>query len=434
MTVFDEILPTITEILHTQSEKLSTIDFVVNRDLNGRVRLIFDAALREKDELEPVFAALGQEMSDRLGRHGFPGNEIVIFESSLESVKENASLFQLEGFENVTIADRLAVDPDWSNIRPPSNGVPRIVFFSIKGGVGRSTAIAAVAWALAQQGKNVMILDLDLESPGLSSHLLPKERRPACGVADWLIEDLIDNGDSLLENIFASSELSHNGTIHVVPAHGEKPGEYISKLGRIWMPKVNREGKHESWSRRLNRLLTALEKRLQPDVVLIDSRSGIDETASACITALGAKKILLFATDSEQTWAGYEILFRYWLKIGVIDKIRERVQIVGALIPEIEREKYCKRLYENAWDVFIDNFYDEVAADDAEANLFSYDKDDEAAPHFPWRVRWNQGFASLQSLHSRMLEIDNDEVRSIFGALIDGVSSLLGESTVNGNE
>jgi hypothetical protein len=249
-----------------------------------------------------------------------------------------------------------------------------------------------------------------------------------------LVEDLTDNGDSLLENIFASSELSHNGTIHVIPAHGEKPGEYVSKLGRIWMPKVNREGKHESWSRRLNRLLAVLEERLQPDIVLIDSRAGIDETASACITALGAKKILLFATDSEQTWAGYEILFRYWLKIGVTDQIRERVQIVGALLPEIDREKYCKRLYENAWNIFIDNFYDEVAADDDETNFFSYDKDDETAPHFPWRIRWNQGFASLQSLHFRMLEIDNDEVRSIFGALIDGVSSLLGESTVNGNE
>lgn len=67
---------------------------------------------------------------------------------------------------------------------------------SIKGGgVGRSTAVAVTAWRLAQAGKRVLVLDLDLESPGLSSALLPAERLPMYGITDWLVEDLVNNGE-----------------------------------------------------------------------------------------------------------------------------------------------------------------------------------------------------------------------------------------------
>jgi Mrp family chromosome partitioning ATPase len=58
------------------------------------------------------------------------------------------------------------------------------VFFSIKGGVGRSTALAATAWRLAQAGKRILVLDLDLESPGLSSSLLSPDRQPVYGITD----------------------------------------------------------------------------------------------------------------------------------------------------------------------------------------------------------------------------------------------------------
>src|SRR5690606_32409458 len=120
---------------------------------------------------------------------------------------------------------------------------------------------------------------------------------------------------------------SHDGEIHVVPAHGADHGEYIAKLGRVWMPKLRADGTRETWSSRLGRLLRDLEERIQPDVTLIDSRSGIDEIASACITELGANLILLFALEGEQTWNGYRMLFEQWLRAGVAQQIRERLQV-----------------------------------------------------------------------------------------------------------
>ncbi len=43
----------------------------------------------------------------------------------------------------------------------------KLMFYSYKGGTGRTTGTANVAAALAKHGKNVLCIDMDLEAPGL---------------------------------------------------------------------------------------------------------------------------------------------------------------------------------------------------------------------------------------------------------------------------
>jgi Mrp family chromosome partitioning ATPase len=43
-------------------------------------------------------------------------------------------------------------------------------FYSYKGGVGRSMAVANVAALLAQWGRKVLVVDWDLEAPGLDRY------------------------------------------------------------------------------------------------------------------------------------------------------------------------------------------------------------------------------------------------------------------------
>lgn len=427
MSTFDQILPSICEVLGTLKDDLKKLGpMIINRDLNGRVRLVLEEKPHDHAETTQAVDTIVRAMSACLGLHGFPAERMVLYESSLEMVKQGTLHFQLEGFDDVTVVDRLATETDWTKIAPIAPGAPRIVFFSIKGGVGRSTASAVAAWSLAQSGKRVMVLDLDLESPGISSSLLPDERRPAFGITDWLVEDLVDNGAAVLENMVARSDLSHDGEIYVVPAHGRDPGEYVAKLGRVWMPKIDSHGSREPWSARLHRLLLELEKYWQPDVILIDSRAGIDEVASACITDLGAKGVLLFSIDGEQTWSGYSILFRHWHRTGVVREIRERLQLVGAMIPEVNQSDYFDGLCERSWTTFSEELYDEVPAGEPTDAFFSFDQADETAPHFPWPIRWHRGFAALQSIHSRFQRIDEDELTAIFGPLVKGVHAIAG--------
>lgn len=431
MTTFDKILPTIAEIFRRHFDGLPRMGaIVVNRDLNGRVRLIVNEIIREDSEAMQWLDAISREMADKLGPHGFPADRALLFESDVNSILRGISHFPLEGFEEIHVVDRMATETDWASIAPVTKGVPRIVFFSIKGGVGRSTAMAAAAWALAQRGKRVLVLDLDLESPGLSSSLLSDDRRPTHGIADWLVEDLVDNGAAVFEEMVATSTLSHDGEIYVVPAHGRDPGEYVAKLGRAWMPKVRADGTRESWSQRLRRLLDTLESRWRPDVILIDSRAGIDEVASACVTDIGANWVLLFAIEGEQTWSGYRILFRHWRTAGVVRKIRERLQLIGAMIPDVDGAAYFESFRERAWDVFAEELYDELPAGEmaTEDAYWSFDESDESAPHHPWPIRWHRGFAALTSLHARMETIDPKEVEAIFGPVVEGLMNIVGSS------
>jgi hypothetical protein len=179
-------------------------------------------------------------------------------------------------------------------------------------------------------------------------------------------------------------------------------------------------------------LINTLEERIKPDIILIDSRAGIDEVSSACITDLGASLVLLFAIEGEQTWSGYRILFQNWLKTGVAREIRERLQLVGALIPELDSAAYFSSLQEDAWNLFIEELYDETAmgANDG----WSFDKIDEEAPHSPWPIRWHRGFAALRSMHGRLNGIDPKEINNIFGDLIAGITRITTREDTNNDE
>jgi hypothetical protein len=379
--------------------------------------------------------------------HAGKANQILAFKDNLSKFIETTSTFSVadrdgQVFPKVYLADRLAQEATWETISDPDDvsRVPRVVFYSIKGGVGRSTALAACAWSLAASGQRVLVLDLDLESPGLSTSLLPQSRQPAYGITDWLVEDLVGNGDAVFDQMHASLSTPQRGELIVVPSHGVEPGEYVSKLGRVWMPGFTAEGHRQNWSERLQRLISALEQNHQPSIVLIDSRAGIDEVASACVTDLAARRIYLFAVDSLQTWQGYRMLFAHWRLHGVAPSIRKRLQVVGALIPTWSDGAFTqatRQLRENAYSLFSGSLYDEAwpeADDDADgfhsppADLFNFDLPDDTAPHNPCAIGWNQAFAAIESLHDRLQGMEADQIRLVFGSLLADLQAIIGDN------
>lgn len=423
MKTFDEIVPELLGVLaDVDRSALDEVgELIVNRDLTGRIRLIVSERLQGDQAAISTLKALHAGLRDRLDHRIYPFEQSILFERDLSLVRSFAPVFELHDFPNVAVLDRLVSESNWAAIENESTSAARVVFFSIKGGVGRSTALAATAWSLAQSGKRVLIVDLDLESPGLSSAIIPSSKQPKYGVTDWLVEDLLNNGQEVFDSMVALSDLSRDGEIYVVPAHGAQPGEYIAKLGRAWMSKALDGGHRQPWGERLKRLLNDLEDKWKPDVILLDSRAGIDEIASSCVTELGANLVLLFALEGNQTWSGHRILFEHWNRMGTVEEIRERLQIVAALTPETDRIEYLSGLRDRAYDLFSDTLYDEVAPEDTRFDRWHFESADETAPHYPWDIKWHRSFAGLQSLHGRIAEIDAAEVDSIFGSLIRGI-------------
>ena len=74
----------------------------------------------------------------------------------------------------------------------PATGPGRIItFYSYKGGTGRSMALANAAWAMAMAGKRVLVMDWDLEAPGIHRYFHPFLNDPNLTATDGVIEYLM---------------------------------------------------------------------------------------------------------------------------------------------------------------------------------------------------------------------------------------------------
>ena len=63
-------------------------------------------------------------------------------------------------------------------------------FYSFKGGVGRTMALANVAVHLARRGRRVLVVDFDLDAPGLDTFPPLRPEEPVPGLVDYVVEYL----------------------------------------------------------------------------------------------------------------------------------------------------------------------------------------------------------------------------------------------------
>ena len=330
----------------------------------------------------------------------------------------------------VRLLDRQVIGQDWLRTRRfnEQGHPPRVVFYGLKGGMGRSTALAMLAYRLAREGKRVLLIDFDLESPGLSGLLLPQDRVATYGLVDWFVEDVVGQGDDVLSDMVSLSPLSDQtrGSIRVAAAMGQGETAYLSKLARAYADTPSPTGP-QTFADRMLRITQRLEQQEQPDIVLIDSRAGLHDVAAVAISSL-ASVALLFATDAQQNWQGYRQLFNHWhQRPEVLRQVRNRIVMVQALFPENDQVERAIRFVQNAWDIFSELIYDALEPDaEMPANAFSFDLHNEDGPHFPMRVRWNARFQEFDPLQGRSAGgVDDTDIDLAFGPFVQEVINSL---------
>ncbi|MFF6996202.1 FxSxx-COOH system tetratricopeptide repeat protein [Streptomyces sp. NPDC008313] len=200
-----------------------------------------------------------------------------------------------------------------SSVEPESPGAGAahepatiVTFYSYKGGVGRTMALANVAWILATEGCRVLVVDWDLESPGLHRFLRPflndPELASSAGVVDMVrgygrdVEALAREeleGPEHERRVEALLELhtdvrQHRDTLRWT--HFRAPGS-IDFLGPgVQNDRYSSDVALFDWAsfyqqRQGKRYVQALRERLRHgdyDYVLIDSRTGHSDNASIC--------------------------------------------------------------------------------------------------------------------------------------------------------
>ena len=109
-----------------------------------------------------------------------------------------------------------------------------ITFYSFKGGVGRTMALVNVAAELVRRGRKVLVVDFDLEAPGLETykHLGPPEPHP--GIVEYVTEYRRTNQvPNLLDYIYETESIGKNGgRLWVMPA-GRRDPAYRSALSKL---------------------------------------------------------------------------------------------------------------------------------------------------------------------------------------------------------
>jgi cellulose biosynthesis protein BcsQ len=158
-----------------------------------------------------------------------------------------------------------------------------ITFYSYKGGVGRTMALANVATLLAKWGYRTLIVDWDLEAPGLENFFgeyiqASKISKRQKGIVDLLTSYTNKSRKKLdwKDLVVPISIPTIRQKIHLITA-GQRDDEYFKKVREFDVTKFYDkndggnviENLRDSWKESF-------------DFILIDSRTGVTEIGGIC--------------------------------------------------------------------------------------------------------------------------------------------------------
>lgn len=314
MISYDRSLSVMIAVIVRQFGASALLNGRVLRDARGQLTFLLAAEVSSEEK-----GAAELSLQRDLGVYARPDRALATPSDPgiADLLRERASQWYPSEWGPVPALDRRIVGADWL-AHPNSNTTavpPRFAFTSLKGGVGRTTALCVAAVELAREGKNVLVVDLDLEAPGAGSMLLPPgvDAQPRLGVLDYLVETSLrhDAAAVTADMVAPCPFVGGSGQVDVVPVIGREgePVHYLGKLARAVLD-LGPDGTTFPLRTKVARMVDALCARATYDLVLIDVRAGLAEVSAGPILGLGAN-ILLFGTAQRQTLDGLTMLFAH---------------------------------------------------------------------------------------------------------------------------
>jgi cellulose biosynthesis protein BcsQ len=183
-----------------------------------------------------------------------------------------------------------------------------VTFYSYKGGVGRTLALANIAMRLSEFGKKVCILDFDLEAPGVHYKFPKVDLRNRKGLVDYIYEyvQTKERPENLQEMVITlPPTIKDSEPIQLIPAGDIHDKNYWSNLSNInWTELLYKE----DGILFLLDLKERIKNELNPDFLLIDSRTGITEIAGITISLLADHVTLLAVNNPENLFGCKQLL------------------------------------------------------------------------------------------------------------------------------
>jgi len=170
-------------------------------------------------------------------------------------------------------------------------------FYSFKGGVGRTLALVNVAFGLAHQGHRVLMVDFDLEAPGLSSFEFCGSSRQTPGVIDFVLSYLEQGETPKISDyiVDCSGGGKGGGALFMMPA-GKGDDTYGRRLASIDWTDLYR---HQRGYLMMEDMKQQWADELNPDYVLVDSRTGYTEEGGICTRQLPDAVVVMFFPNEQ---------------------------------------------------------------------------------------------------------------------------------------
>lgn len=393
---FDDVLPTVLRECEAWSTSAAPRTVAVVRDLRGHVRLAVDADASAKvaNLIERLKTALGAWFSGEVlctesGAQPLRGVARKVIELAKpwdDAVYTDAlgGVIPVPAGRYRLLERRMGKHP-WleGQAEPPwevAEGAPTVVaFYSFKGGVGRTTTLASCALQAARDGESVVVIDLDLEAPGLGSLFGVEADK---GVIDLMVEHLATDAVELGDASTARLPGEYPGTVEVISA-GRLDDRYLEKLSRLDFSGSQSDGGVDETPVRaaLEAILSRVKEERAPRWIFLDARAGLHDLAGLSLHGL-AHVDVLFSRANAQGYAGLDVVLR---ALSRRDRtVGSRVVLVHAMAPAAEGEAETERaaLRERSHEMFVRHgLYAEGKVPEQAA---------EDADHRPWSVHRNE--------------------------------------------
>jgi cellulose biosynthesis protein BcsQ len=234
---------------------------------------------------------------------------------------------------------------------PPNRRV--VTFYSFKGGVGRTMALANVAYRLANtHGLKVVVVDWDLEAPGL--HRFFGLSREQIADARGLLDYFLEWREAKLRNDPSPPDVT--GWIVPIPDGEHKPrfgevsillagrpdADYETRLAGFHWAKFYEEDAGAVAVETLREQIVA-----RADVVLIDSRTGFTDAGGICTIQL-PDAVVLMTAPNEQSLDGIGQVARALAQSSISARAgrdRPRVWLSVSRVPYVEESELAERWF-----------------------------------------------------------------------------------------
>lgn len=181
-----------------------------------------------------------------------------------------------------------------------------------EGGVGRSTALGMVAILLANRNRRVVIIDFDLEAPGISILFRPdsvgRNGAENYGVLDYIHQRYLTPNENIpaIEDCIHQVDLPSRGELFLVSA-GEYNENYVHRLAeldrRTW------QSFYKGEMNPAHQLIKDIKEQVDPDVILIDARPGFNDTGAIALLDLADTGFICFS-PTDQSFDGLRWVIR----------------------------------------------------------------------------------------------------------------------------